>query len=259
MKISDLFVYESPDHPDMKLLREKYFLDEVVKGEKEEIQQFIALRSWVQTRWEIHGYDQISEKNNSLKILQAASEGKLFQCWYYATVFVQCATSLGFKARRIAIGIHPACIRPGNIGHIVAEIWSERLQKWIVMDAASNSHYECNGIPQGALEIHNTWVTHRLQDIKYIQGEPVPKMIAQYTPEQKAMQFVSGAYDWIDFYFQIHMELRNNWFSEEEFVEKENNPFRISWIDRYHPEYSRKVGKIIDRVLWTDDPKLFLE
>jgi len=247
------FIYESPDIPEMVELREKYSLEEVIAGEEKEVDKFIALRNWVQTRWEIHEYDQITEKNNSLKILEAASEGKLFQCWYYATVFVQCATSLGYKARRLAIGINPACIRPGNTGHIIAEIWSDELKKWLVMDADANCHYERDGIPQSALEIHNIWVTHQLQKVKYIQGTPIPKMISKYTPEKKASEFVFTAYDVIDYYFKIHMELRNNWFSSD----KGTEPGAISWIDQYHPDYPDKVGKIIDSVLWTDNPEMF--
>lgn len=253
MKTLVKFIYESPDIPEMVELREKYSLEDVIADKEKDFEKFIALRNWVQTRWEVHGYDQISEKNNSLKILEAASEGKLFQCWYYATVFVQCATSLGFKARRLAIGINPACVRPGNTGHIISEIWSEDLQKWIVMDADMNGHYEFHGIPQGALDIHNFWVSHGLQYIEYIQGTPIPKMISKYTPEQKASEFVFGAYDVIDYYFKLHMELRNNWFSSD----KGTEPDAISWIDPHHPDYPDKVGKIIDNVLWTDDPEMF--
>lgn len=255
MKTSEMFIYESPDIPEMVELREKYSLEKVISRKKNEFDKFIALRKWVQKQWRIHGYDQIPEKNDSLKILEAAGKGKLFQCWYYATVYVQCATSLGFKARRLGIGINPVCVRPGNTGHIVSEIWSEDLKKWIIMDADANCHYECDRVPQGALEIHNIWVSHQLQKIKYIQGSPVPKMISKFNPEKKASQFVFGAYDILDYYFKIQMELRNNWFSSD----KGTKPGAISWIDKYHPDYSDKVGKVIDNVLWTDNPEMFLE
>ncbi len=79
-------------------------------------------------------------------------------------------------------------------------------------------------------------------------------MISKFTPEKKASQFVFGAYDIIDYYFKIHMELRNNWFSSG----KRTKPGAICWIDKYHPDYPEKVGKVIDNVLWTDNPDIFL-
>lgn len=250
-----MFKYESSDISEMVELREKYSLDEIIAGKRSDLDKFIALRNWVQTRWEKHGYDQIEEKSDSLKILEAAAKGKLLQCWYYATVLVQCATSLGFKARRLGIGIYPTVVRPGNTGHIIAEIWSDELGKWVVMDADMNCHYESlDGVPLGALEIHDIWVSQRLQTIKYIQGEPVPKMISKYTPEEKSMEFVFGAYDAIDYYFQLKMELRNNWFSSTE----KTNPATVYFIDEFHPDYTEKVGKVIDDVLWTDDRTLFV-
>ena len=249
----NLFIHENPEIPEMVQLREKYKLQEIISREKNEFARIIALRSWVQQAWKRHGHDQIPEKNNALKILEAARQGKNFQCWHYATVFVQCAVSLGFKARRLNIGIHPAVKRPGNTGHIVAEIWSSEFNKWIVMDADMNAHYAQNGIPLNALEIHQAWISQQLGDIKYIQGNPVPAMIAEKTPAQLASKFVFGAYNVMDYYFKIQIEMRNNWFSSR----KEAKPIAaIAWIDKYHPEYSKNVGRVIGNVLWTDNPKL---
>ncbi len=247
------FIYESPDVPKMVELREKYQLKAVIAGKTTELEQFTALLSWVQTRWSEHGSDQITETNDSLKILEAAADGMNFQCWYYATVFVQCATALGFKARRLKVTIHPALKRTGNTGHIIAEIWSNDYQKWLVMDGDMNAYYKINGIPASALEIHHIWINQQLDKIEYIQLLPVPKMIAKQTPEQRAREFVFGAYDVIDYYFQLQIVMRNNWFS----ADKENSPAGLAWIDKFHPEYTKRVGKIIDDVLWTDNPELF--
>jgi len=252
MNGKNVFIHESSDIPEMIELREKYQLKKIISNAKTEFEKFIKLRSLVQQCWKYHGYDQVPEKNNSLKILEAAEKGRNFECWYYATVFVQCAVSLGFKARRLGIGIHPSVERPGSTGHIVAEIWSNEFQKWIVMDADINAHYEKDGVPLNALELHNLWVTQRLGDIKYIQGKPVPKIISKYTPEEKATKFVFGAYNVVDYYFRLQVEMRNNWFSSGEATK----PFTgIAWIDKYHPSYSERNGKIIDNVFWTDISK----
>lgn len=248
------FIHESPDISEMRELRERYQLEKIISEKKNEFDQIISLRNWVQKCWKCHGYDQIPEKNSALKILEAAGKGKIFQCWHYATVFVQSAVSLGFKARRLSIGIHPNVSRVGNNGHIIAEIWSSEYKKWLVMDPDMNAHYEIGGVPATALEIHNSWVRQSLSDVKYIQGEPTPQMISKYSPEEKGMEFVFGAYDAVDYYFRFQVEMRNNWFSSQEPVK----PIAyIAWIDKYHPAYSERVGKVIDHVYWTNATKEF--
>jgi hypothetical protein len=51
------------------------------------------------------------------------------------------------------------------------------------------------------------------------------------------------------------VELRNDWFSSE----KKSNPVALYFIDEFHPDYHEKVGKVIDKVLWTDDRSVFLD
>jgi hypothetical protein len=176
-----------------------------------------------------------------------------FQCWYYATVFVQCATALGYKARRLGVGIHPAIKRPGNNGHIIAEIWSEEYRKWVVMDGDMNAYYKIGGIPAGALELHNIWISQQLHNVEYIQLTPVPAMVSRFSPEEKATEFVFGAYDVIDYYFQIKLSLRNNWFSSDAAIDTSTEPVAIALVDKVHPDYAEKAGKVIDKVLWLDN------
>ncbi len=92
-------------------------------------------------------------------ILDALDQGIHFHCYYHAKLFCQCAEALGYPAR-IAGGrmLNIEQTSPdlhGNNGHEVAEVWSNTLRKWILIDCDMNAHYECNGIPMSLSEICN--------------------------------------------------------------------------------------------------------
>ena len=98
------FVYESCDEPRLAELRRRHKLDEVVKDAKTEFGKFVLLRDWVKSRW-AHGWDE-SKATDTLDgsaLLEDAERGLEFCCGSYVLVFVQCALSLGYRARRLGI------------------------------------------------------------------------------------------------------------------------------------------------------------
>ena len=76
----------------------------------------------------------------------------------------------------IGIGIehgeYPRDYHLGNVGHSVAEIWSNEHQKWVVMDPDVNVYYRRQGLPLNALEIRNAWLDGEAGSVEMVQDEP---------------------------------------------------------------------------------------
>ena len=179
--------YEDPDRRELRQLRERYRLDDVIAKAKTEFGQMVALRNWVQGRW-AHGGNFKDHKpyipaHNALTILAAAEQGVRFHCAYFATVYIQCLLSLGWQARRLFVrskfeGIPiPSLPGHGHIGHRISEVWSNQYRKWILMDADLNVHYKHGGVPLCAFEIRSLCLAGKTERINIIQGKPLPPQI----------------------------------------------------------------------------------
>lgn len=157
-------------------VREEYRLDEVVAGHDTQFEAQCALKRWVRSRWD-HGWSlKFNEVTDALDILHAADEGEHFNCGFYTRVFVECARALGWVARPIGIGVRdiafPRGHNVGNVGHSVPEMWSDQYRKWIIMDPDINVHYERDGVPLSALELHDAWLAHEAEAVTMVQEEP---------------------------------------------------------------------------------------
>ncbi|MBU0608407.1 MAG: transglutaminase-like domain-containing protein [Armatimonadetes bacterium] len=174
--------YGDPLAPRTVQVREEYRLDGVVAGYDTEFAAQCALKRWVRSRWD-HGWSlKFNEVQDALDILRAADRGEHFNCGFYNRVFVECCRSLGWVARPVGVGVRDiACPRGhnvGNVGHSVPEVWSNEFRKWIIMDPDLNVHYERDGVPLSALEIHDAWLAHEAKAVTVVQEEPI------FTPPQ---------------------------------------------------------------------------
>lgn len=187
--------YGDPLAPRTVQLREEYRLDDVVAGHDTEFAAQRALKRWVRSRWD-HGWSlKFGEVQDALDILRAANGGEHFNCGFYTRVFVECARALGWVARPVGVAVRDnACPRGhnlGNVGHSVPEIWSNEYRKWVILDPDLNVHYERDGVPLSALEIHDAWLAHEAGAVNVVRETPaftVPtgdhvRLVAQLMPD----------------------------------------------------------------------------
>jgi hypothetical protein len=169
------FIYEKPS-PRLKLLREQYQLDKVIAPGKTEMEQLMLLRHWVRnqwhTAWGTHPASWMPPWD-TLQILACKDQPDcLTMCTHYACVFTQCCLALGWNARH--------CILDH---HCVSEVWVDQHQKWVMMDAGNskerpdcNLHFERNGVPLSALELH---LAHRDKKTAGIMVVFTPKALME--------------------------------------------------------------------------------
>ena len=168
------FSYEVFEQEKLHELRRKCRLRSVVRPARSEFEEFVLLRDWVRSRW-AHGWNEAeaTDISDGMALLEDSRRGLEFCCGSFAILFVQCLLSLGHQARRISISRDESDFiaqDEGNVGHSVPEVWSNDLAKWVLMDPDFNCHYEYDGMPLSAMEIHNDWLRGRWQEVDMVRG-----------------------------------------------------------------------------------------
>lgn len=152
------FRYEPFTQPQLKELRERYHLDEVVGDAKSDLEILARLAAWSsqQWKWQEWHLDTSYPDWNALEILKRLSDGKRVGgfCQQYSLVFLQAAESFGFVGRDISID-SGLLGRPTTVGHEAIEIWSNQFRKWIWVDGMMAYYAEdyATGIPLSLWEL----------------------------------------------------------------------------------------------------------
>ncbi len=163
------FPMEDPQHPVLQELRQKYELDEVVKGAISQLDTLKALSSWVAAQWDWYLLPPEREINswNTLEILDRGEDGQQCggYCLHYAVSFMQAAQSFGFPARVVNANYSVWS------GHEMTEVWVPELGKWILMDANFDLIFTNaeSGEPLNSLDLHERFLD------QYYPGESIDR------------------------------------------------------------------------------------
>ena len=145
-----------------RMLRERWRLDEVVAGAKDDFERIVRLAHWTREQWDDGWRPDLKDLHLAppwdAPLILALARRDLAQgmCTHYSTVFVHCCAALGIPAR------HLICK-----AHCTAEAWSDRWGKWIWVDCGGDPrddrravyHVERDGVPLSALEARAAWLT----------------------------------------------------------------------------------------------------
>lgn len=193
------FVYQTPGQPYLVSLREKYRLKELSEGAGDEYGEMLLVFRWLGTRWD-HGADAVpggTRQLNPALVIEGGARGGKYWCEIAAKVTVEVASALGWPARLVTAS------KDGyNWDHAVAEIWSNRFNKWFAVDTDFNVIYEAEGIPLSAFEL-----CHDGPKLKR-QGRLQLRLLAPAKPSLKLV-------DLVPFYRYVHIDLRSDWFTRK--------------------------------------------
>ena len=143
--------FEDYYHPRLRRLRQDYALDEVVEGEPSEFRRLLKLRHWVHTRWPIDNDQNFS--GDAFAILEKAKTGAGFHCSHSMIVQQAVLSAMGYVARYVLVDRNHEDLGR-SFHHGVDEVWSNDYAKWVLLDAKYDLHFERNGTPLSALELH---------------------------------------------------------------------------------------------------------
>lgn len=162
-----LFRSERLDLPALEELREREGLDAVILPGRDELEKMKLLCDWTNSQW-AHGQPLPYppwDANVILEMIRAGKTGGF--CAQYAVVFCQACLAMGWQARYLDIVSQG--MEQGQ-GHFTVEVWSNQLDKWIVLDPFFDCRFERDGVPLSALEIHQALLTAKTSSIKMVRG-----------------------------------------------------------------------------------------
>jgi hypothetical protein len=215
------FVSESVTHPTLVELRRRFELDAVAGGGSD-LERVRAVRAWIRSL-SVHRMPHRMPPWDALLILDRASrQVDAFICMHTAVSLVQCCRALGMQAR--VVNLHQGVVAgilfpPANdsnvhvLEHVVTEVWLAEWSKWVAIDADHDCHYEINGVPQSAWEIHRQVVADRADTLTCVRG---PNSAAF---DAFGAAITEGADDWFQtvlpsFYAHVSVVMRSTFLSD---------------------------------------------
>ncbi len=169
------FHWDNPSRPELVDLREKYDLAKVVESGKNDFDKILLLKQWVFEKLP-YGKNPKKTYHKASEILADSDNGGEFYCSHYAQVFMECANALGFTARKVGVD-NDHEFGEEEMHHGINDIWDPFHEKWMVVDAMHNLHFEKDGLPLNALEIRNEYIRNDGKDIEGVVGNNEKRII----------------------------------------------------------------------------------
>ncbi|MHA1557153.1 MAG: hypothetical protein ACTSPM_09500 [Candidatus Heimdallarchaeota archaeon] len=124
--------YSDESDENLKLLKEKYDLA-AIAGYGSDIDQILNLLRWVHMLTTRAANPSFPEKINALTLIgRIETENQKLNCWLYSTILNDSLLAMGFKSRKTHMKPYKSNFKES---HIVIEVYSRTLEKWIFIDA----------------------------------------------------------------------------------------------------------------------------
>jgi hypothetical protein len=215
-----LAAIEDYHNPRLKRLRDDYGLDKVIAGEPREFRKQLKLRHWVHTRWPIDNSQK--EGGDAFAILEKAKAGAGFHCSHSLTVQHAVMVSMGYVVRDLGIDRNHEDLGRST-HHGVNEVWSNEHAKWVLLDAKYDVHFERNGIPLSALQLHEAVRADGGNGIVKLRGIDRRQAVMDLADEPEA---TVRAYWWVSYYLRPAPFTEPHWSGGSRLLVFDNAPFR---------------------------------
>lgn len=167
------FYYDDPESQYMKDLVSKHKLNDVVKGEKDDLNKALKLKDWLNDTLEFNK-GSVSGKENAAEILEALKDSKKASDKDFAITYTEVSRALGLYSRMGEFRAKDSQFSQKDFSLYVCEIWSKEHNKWIMLDVANNCYMEDKGTPLSALEVLNKGI----QNVKIVGIDKPKKYIS---------------------------------------------------------------------------------
>jgi hypothetical protein len=217
--------FEDFYHPRLTALRRQYRLGDVIRGEKSQFRQILKLRHWVHQRWHVDNCQ--TRGGDAFQILELAKQGHGFHCAHCMVVLHAVLWSCGFVARQLGVDADFNELDRA-LHHGVNEVWSNEHAKWVLLDAKYDIHFERNGVPLSALEVH--------ESMRRDGGKGVDKMRGvrrRLMPEGRGTSEkgepkgdCKGNYWWVSYIPRMDRHCHPHWSHDHKLIIPDNAWFR---------------------------------
>jgi hypothetical protein len=211
---------EDYHNPRLNRLREEYGLASVVSGEPREFVRQLKLRHWVHTRWPID--NEQKEGGDAFAILEKAKTGAGFHCSHSLTVQHAVMVAMGYVVRDLGIDRNHEDLGRST-HHGVNEVWSNEYAKWVLLDAKYDIHFERDGIPLSALELHEAVRADGGKGIVKLKGIERRQVAMDVPGEPEA---TVRSYWWVSYYLRPAPFTEPYWSGGSRLLVFDNDAFR---------------------------------
>jgi len=145
------FYYLSPQNENLTKLKNKYGLTKLINSKADQLENSIKIMEYINENVEASGESMTSDKN-AFEIMEAAFNGSKISDNDYVDMYEECLASVGIDVR---IGILRNTDKKSKAKsyYNVCEVWSDKHNKWIMIDGVNGCYMKENGVPLGAIEI----------------------------------------------------------------------------------------------------------
>lgn len=171
--VNDLlsFVYQDTGNsPELLGLISQYQVDSVSGRGSTDFEKALHLMDWTHRQWEHSGSNEPSARD-AMTILKEAGEGQNFRCVEYGIVLRSVLAANGLKARTLALKTRDVESTRVGAGHVLTEMWSRDLEKWVVLDPQFNLIPVLDGVPLNAVEFQAAIHSKAPFELTNIAGE----------------------------------------------------------------------------------------
>ena len=248
--------FESYHNPKLRRLRDQYDPGAVMEGAADELDRILRLRHWVHTRWPIDDDSHFSYYDPFEILEWAKTPGRGFYCAHSQVVANAVFWACGFTTRMIHVDVDYAR-QPKGGHHAVNEVWSNQWCRWIAIDCKYDIHFERDGVPQSALELHEAVRRDGGQGLLMRWGPDRAD-----APADEKWHGNIGSYYWIGYWLRATHLAQPHWYLNNAFftrlVVPDSPATRSTRWPRYHDNDNIIYEKDRDQINWTPNiPRLF--
>ncbi len=213
--------YETFTTPRLAEFAARERLDAVLAGVSSEFEGILRLKDWVAAQWPV-GLPNPYPPWDAMIILDMIRAGETGGfCGQYSQVYLQALAAYGIPARYVEMGT-----AENPIAHFSTEVWSNDFNKWVLMDAHFNLHFERDGVPQSALQVHEAFVLGEDGDLAIVpgtvrEGHPDPRDPLEH-PNRTA-----------ELYYYLRYHLKANHIAVPDEASGNRYDDAIEWIDEH--------------------------
>jgi len=238
---NELFTsFEDIGSPRFQVIRDSYPLAKLIEGEQDEFQRIVLLRNWVHRRLVVDRSKPVPE-GDALVYLAEGPKGAAYSCGHHEVTLNATLNAMGYVTRCVFAGAGAAEGRLSG-AHGMCEVWSNQLQKWVIVDSEHDSHFEKGGVPLSALEIRDEVIKNGGADVVRVDG---PERRPQPREQDDSYGRTPRTYTFVSWRLQGDMHSALHPRSSVELVYDDDYWRNNTWGRGGQPHWAYKAGYFI--------------
>lgn len=229
-----IFYYPDTTNNDyLKRLRIDYRLNSITSIHQDDFAKITAILNWTNSQWS-HSGSNTPSKYDPITILEEAKNGNKFRCVEYGIVLAGALNSIGIPSRVLALKTSDVENVRYGAGHVVAESYSKKFEKWIFIDGQYNVIPVLGEIPLNGVEFQKA-ILENSEELQIVNSK------GEVSIEEKS-QYINWISKYL-YYFDTKFDNRNLPHSERIKIDGKSKLMLVP-ENAANPTIFQKKGKI---------------